>query len=273
MSRNSHLIFCLNYRLKGLAKASLIYLAIFMLVDLVVPILLFLAFRRGAFGDNTFSYGISGIDRIVESMVSYPFLISTMIFLFVGAVASFSENFNFLLTLNCTRRNQYISDMILMLVTGASAMVCSVVIHGFEFLVEALVNRVSLSQMWDHYSYYYIHHGEPNAAGLVTAQLLNDLLLAMSVFLCAYALGYAAGVLSYRFGRGFTIPFWICFGASFVFIPILVTSVKWIGLLARWYVGAGQPPQSPAFAVHILLTALVLAAIGGLSIRKLQQNN
>jgi hypothetical protein len=259
MIRKNRMKLCLNYRLQGIVKPSLIFLAIFLFVDLVIPAVLFILFDRQVFGSGgqiTMNYG--------GMPVSYSFLLSSMIFLFVGAIASFRENFHFLLTLNNTRRNQYLSELLLMAIASLLYLICAMVVRFLENILEAFVNRESIAaQFQAFFASAGQHLGESAAA----------LLLTLAIFLCAYALGLAAGALSYRFGRYFLIPFWVCFGASFVFVPIFITSYTWALNLAMWFIGHGRPMPSLSFAVHLLFTAVVLSAVGGLIIRKLPQNS
>lgn len=66
MLQNNRLNRCFHYHLRGLSRASLIYLLIFMAVDIVLPAILYIlvheqiiggsvdmAFNRGQFGSTT----------------------------------------------------------------------------------------------------------------------------------------------------------------------------------------------------------------------------
>jgi hypothetical protein len=251
---------CLKYRLRGMVKPSLVFLGIFLFVDLILPLILFIVFEYLVFapgGQIDINYG--GL------AVSYPFLLSGAIFLFVGAIASFRENFNFLLTLNNTRRNQYGSELVFMVISGGCFFIVSFVVHLLEMMLELF------------------SEGKPVGDGMAAylASLTGDhlgktaiaLLLTLAAFIFAYALGLAAGVLSYRFGRYFLIPFWVCFGTSFAVVPILITSYRWFSKLAQWFIGYGRPLPDLTLAFHLLATALLLAAIGALFIRKMPQNS
>jgi hypothetical protein len=259
MKNENRLKLCLNYRLRGMSRASLIFLAIFVMVDLVLPGVFFALLGRRIFGPDgqpQINYG--------TMPVSYSFLLSAMIFLFVSAVGSFSEDFNFLLTLNNTRRSQFVSSLLVMLISGAWFFIASLLIHWLEGLVSVLINQGSLSEM------VRALISEYNAANL--AGSLANLLLTLVIFLGVYAFGLAAGILIYRFGRYFTVPFWICFGTSFFIIPLLIATSEPVRNAAAWFVGAGKPLPSLSLASHLGLTGLVLLIIGAMSIRKLQQN-
>jgi hypothetical protein len=260
MKNENRLRLCLKYRLRGMSRASLIYLAIFVFIDLALPVILFWLASRRIFGPDTrpaFDYG--------SVPVSYAFLLGTMIFLFVGAVASFQEDFNFLLALNNTRLNQYASWLVLAALSSGSFFICAVIIHWLENLVATLINRSSLALTLKALTGEY-------SAGQI-AESLSILALALAVFLSASLAGLAAGVLSYRFGRYFSIPFWICFGTSFFIVPILIATNENVRRLAAWFIGTGRPLPSLALASHLGLVVLGLLVLSALFIRKLPQNN
>ena len=108
---NNRFASCFRYNFRGLTRASLIYMAIFAAVDLVLPAVVYLFLGESIrSGNSKFNYGINA-----GMPGSLPFLLSTMIFLFVGAYASFRETFNHLLAMNNTRLNQFWATLVTMI--------------------------------------------------------------------------------------------------------------------------------------------------------------
>jgi hypothetical protein len=262
MKKDNRLTLCYKYHLRGLSRASLIYLLVFVLVDLVLPLVLFGLFGRRVFGgDSTVSYA----SNFEHSPISYAFLLSSLIFLFVGFVASFREDFDFLLAMNSTRRNQFGSSLATLATASLAFFGVSLVISPLELIVESIVNRSSIASLFQDYASWFAADRLP--------LFLANLLLALVVFLGACSLGLTAGILSYRFGRLFVLPFWILFGTSFVFMPILIATNKTVQDLAAWFIGAGQSLPSLQLAWHLAVLAGMLLVLGGLAIRKLPQSS
>lgn len=239
---------CVRYNLNGLVRPTLIYLGIFVLIDLVLPVVVYLIFGESIrSGQSTFSYGIdAGMPG------SLPFLLATMIFLFVGAYASFRETFNHLLLLNNTRLNQFWAMLVSMIAASAVLVVADVVIGWAETLIQAMIDQRSVS-------------------GVDFGGSLTGLLTCLAVFLAAFAFGEVAGILSYRFGNLFTVPFWICFGASFMVVPILVGTTTWFNKLFFWFIGYQQDNQALVLALHLLGLVVIFKALSFVTIRKLNQ--
>jgi hypothetical protein len=261
MKKDSRLTLCYKYHLRGLTRASLIYLLVFVLVDLVLPLVLFGIFGRRIFGsDSSVVYTVN----YPAAPISSAFLLASMIFLFVGFVASFREDFDFLLAMNNTRRNQFGSSLATLATASLAFFGISLAISPLELLVESVINHVSAASFFLAYGAWF--------AGDQLPLLLGNLLLALVVFLAACSLGLTAGILSYRFGRLFVLPFWILFGSSFVFIPILITTNETVRDLAAWFIGAGQALPSFQLSWHLAVLAGLLLAVGGWVIRKLPQS-
>jgi hypothetical protein len=258
MKKDNRLTFCLNYHLHSFTRASLIYLLVFVLVDLVLPLVLFAFFGRRVFGTDS-----SDTSIFDASPVSYAFLLSAMIFLFVGFVASFREEFNFLLAMNNTRKNQFLSSLLSLLIAGVTFFVTSLLIRPLEILVEAIINRTSAASLFRDWLAQFSE----------MPVILTSLTLALVVCLSACAFGLTAGILSYRFGRRFIIPFWICFGSSFIFVPILLATNEIMLKAALWFSGVDTTFPALSLAWHLVVIDLALLAIGGLAIRKLPQSN
>jgi hypothetical protein len=260
MNKNTRLARCIRYRLRGLTRASLIYLAIFLLVDLVLPTLVYLVFREQIIsGGSTFQYGIAGF-----LPGSLPFLLSTMIFLFVGAYASFREDFNHLLAMNNTRMNQYWSTLISFLTASVIFVVIGNIVGWLEIVMQAWIKQENpIARL----SKFFAGFGGENVAAS-----LSGLLLCLVIFLAAGSFGEIAGILSYRFSNIFVIPFWICFGTSFIVVPILAGTTTWFKNLLIWFFGYGQANSILISALHLLVLTVIFKVLSLLFIRKLPQS-
>ncbi|HBP37483.1 MAG TPA: hypothetical protein DD640_01850 [Clostridiales bacterium] len=260
MPNKTRLRLCCQYRLHSLKRAAVIYLAIFAAVDLLVPAVLYLLFRiKTGYGDGTSTFGL---DQNFPG--SFSFWISTAIFLFAGACASFREEFNYLLLLNNTRRNQFWSNLPLMVLTAGFFLTVNLVVKILELMNEALINQRSAAILLDLYFDQF--------TGARLPAVLANLLLYFATFLLAYAFGQAAGILAYRFGRLFVVPFWICFGFSFIVIPILYAGNQLFQKFVIWFFALEHLVPSFNLSIHILVLAALLIALTGLVYRRLPQS-
>ena len=260
MSENNRLKLCFRYRLRGLVRASLVFLAIFITVDLVLPALFYVFIGRPLNADgSTFQ-----VSFVKGHQASTTFWFSTVIFIFVGACAAFREDFNHLLAMNNTRRNQFLSALPLMLLSSGTFLLIGLAVRLLEHFTEALVNQKDVLLVLSAYFQEFSGASLPTAAA--------NLLLYFGSFLLAYAFGQTAGILSYRFGRIFLIPFWICFGSAFAFVPILYAGNRLFRQFLDWFQGLGRPLPALNLGVHILLLAALLIGLTGLAYRRLPQN-
>ncbi len=258
MLHNNRLNRCIQYHLRGLSRASLIYLLVFLAVDIILPAILYILVRQRVINgtiDMTFSRGQFG---------STTFWLSSMIFLFVGCCASFREDFNHLLAMNNTRRNQFLAIIAMILGAGAVYTVLGLVFRILETGLEALVNGRDLGlDLLDYFRNY--------AAGRLTLTS-SEALLHLAGYLAVAAFGTLAGILFYRYGKYVMVPFWICFGCSFVIIPIFATNDSWFSRFIIWFFGLNQSLPEVTAGLHLLALTALLLLLSGLFIRKVPQN-
>ena len=250
---------CLNYRLRGWTRAALVYLVIFLAADLALPSLLYLIFGRSSGGGTVFYQPYGG-----DFPGSVIFGFSTVIFLFVGGSASFREDFNFLLALNNTRRNQFLSTLPLTALAGVAGLAVSIPVRILEVCVASWINQESIRSGIQAYFQEYAASGP--------AKVLASLLLFIASFSLAYAFGQAVGSLGYRFGRAFLIPFWICFGCSFILVPIIDDVNPAVRRFFEWFLGQGRALPQLNLSLHLLAFTVLLLALSGAVYRRLPQN-
>lgn len=250
---------CFQYHLRGMSRAAAIYLAIFLLADIVLPAVIFLFI-----GQRIISNGSTFQISFGSQSGSFAFLFSTMIFLFAGGCASFREDFNYLLAMNNTRRNQFLSSVLLLVTASIVFAICGIPVRFLEVAVESLVNQEAFSVNLTGFLGNYFDGSTAGGYAVMLAEYA-------AIFLSAYAFGHLAGILSYRFNRLFIIPFWICFGTSFIFVPILATGNKVFQAFIIWFLGIGTANPALSLTEHLLAIAFILLAITALFNRKLPQ--
>lgn len=248
MTSKQRLMRCYSYHFSTAIKPLLVFLAVFAAVDFGLP--LFASLFQSS-GSNFRIY--NGFTMLI----SPPFLVAGTIFLFVGGYASFREDFNFMIALNNTRRNQYWSNIFHALTLSCLFLVVSVIIGLFErFLAMVLTDQ----PFW-----------KPGAIWSLPA-IMSELIFPFGLFLAAYAFGQMGGLLSYRLGAAFTVTFWILFGTSYVIVPILSGSIPIIGQLLAWFAGVGTDWPLLHSGWHFAVLGLIFYAISGVAMHKLPQN-
>jgi len=260
MSQNNRLTRCFQYHLRGLCRASVLYILIFLAVDIILPALLYIILQRQSPNDSFIHSVNSG------QFGSTAFWLSTLIFLFVGFIASFREDFNHLLAMNNTRRNQYLSLLPLMLASGLAFSLFGLVFRILEICLESLLNNTLLSaDLHDYLQNFTTGSGRLPATAA-------ELLLYFTGFMTVAAFGTLAGILFYRYGKYVMVPFWICFGCSFVIVPIIATGNTWFNRFITWFLGLDKVmPEVPA-SLHLLGLAGIFIVLGGLFVRRMPQN-
>lgn len=259
MLHNMRINRCIRYHLRGLSRASLIYTLVFLAVDILLPTLLYFFIGQRVINGSNFVISVGG-----GQVSSTTFWFSSLIFLFVSFCASFREDFNHLLAMNNTRRSQFLSTLPVMVISSLVFVVGSMVIRILENFMEALINGTGFSLLLGDYM--------DNFAVSQLAVTGSELLLLLAAFLVVCNFGQLAGIMMYRFGRVFTIPFWICFGGAFVFVPILASGNQLFIRFLNWFIGVDQPFPAVTLGIHFLALAVILMGLSGLFIRKMPLN-
>lgn len=257
MSANHRLVRCTRYLLSSIFKPSLIFFGIYVVAAYVLPTLI----QAAVDADDTFT--VFNPNIIHSSVV---FLISGAIFLFVGGYAGFREDYNFLLAMSNTWRNQY----------GAALLRATVIACGFtivSFLVgwfERMFNQtIYLRQTVDE----GVLSTYANPLGrLQTFTLTDEILFVFAAFLTVYLFGQMAAVLSYRWGAQFTVTFWILFGTSSVLLQILAATSERFRRFTLWFVGEGGRDPLLSAGSHLLVVSVLLVVLTGLGMRRLPQS-
>ncbi|MDD4019482.1 MAG: hypothetical protein PHV28_16250 [Kiritimatiellae bacterium] len=261
MTANHRLLRCTRYLLASVIKPCLVFLGIYLLAAFGLPLLLQLTASGGI------TYTIFGPDNMVSSVV---FLFAGAIFLFVGGYAGFREDYNFLLAMSNTWRNQYGAALLRTAVVAAGFTAVSFLMGWFERLFNQMVNQMAnLSRITDPgvvSTFVY------TLGGRQPYSLAGEILLVFAAFLTVFLFGQTAAVYSYRWGVRFTVTFWILFGTSYIFLPILASISEGFRRFVMWFLSEGEGDTLLNIGWHLLVIAAMLIGLTGLGMRRLSQN-
>lgn len=184
---------CINFQIKNMIKGSVIFLAIYFLVSLALYLLF-------AFSINNNSGG----------SINSGFYIGAAIFIFVFVIASYKEMFNYLLMFGNIRKNILLSSII-------TAAVMSVSFSAISSIFLQVEGAISKSMGNDRF-------GNINLINLIyeDSGIFSEFLWLTAFFflICSFSILYST--LAYKFGSVFITVFWVCFGLSFIGLPILL---------------------------------------------------
>jgi len=183
---------CIKFQMKSMLKGSLIFMAIYIAVSVALLCIFTISSDISTGGSST-----SG------------FHIGSSIFIFVYVIAAYKEMFNYLLMFGNTRKNILLSSI----VTSAAMSVLFSAASVLAALADAAVPKI-----------LGLGSGSISILNLIyknTGLFSESIWLAGFFFLiCSFSLLY--GALAYKFGNVFITVFWVCFGLSFVGIPVLL---------------------------------------------------
>ena len=175
----------------------------------------------------------------------------------------FKEDFDFLLTLSNTRKDIYFS------LVGVT-IVFSAFFSGLIVLERVIV---------DHLNQVLGYHNISDFFHFVAPYTTDNLFLQFVFFLmcctCCCISGLLVGSLFYRFGKKFTLAFWLVFSAiPVVFLPLFMWSLHQRGHLSISITSLGEFLKNfdvLAASGVLLLLAIVFCAAAWLNIRRLPQ--
>ncbi|MDD4140716.1 MAG: hypothetical protein PHX81_10875 [Eubacteriales bacterium] len=257
MSANHRLLRCTRYLLASVFKPCLVFLGIYLLAAYGLPLLL----RVTTTGSIT--YTPFGPNSMISSIV---FLFAGAIFLFVGGYAGFREDYNFLLAMSNTWRNQYGAALLRTAAVAAGFTAVSFLMGWFERLFNQVVGLSQINDPGVISTYVYPLNGHQPYS------LAGEILLVFAAFLTVFLFGQTAAVFSYRWGARFTVAFWILFGTSYIFLPIMTGTSEGFRRFAMWFLGEGGRDTLINVGWHLLVVSALLIALTGLGMRRLPQN-
>jgi hypothetical protein len=175
----------------------------------------------------------------------------------------FKEDFDFLLTLSNTRKNIYYSFLGVMI--GFSAFFSALIV--LERLIVDHLNQI----LGYHNISDFFHFVAPYTTDNLFLQFVFFLILCISC--CLF--GLLVGSLFYRFGKKFTLAFWLVFSSiPAVIFPLFMWSLHQRGQLSVSITAAGEFLRNfnlLATSGVLLLLAIIFGAAAYLNIRRLPQ--
>jgi hypothetical protein len=235
---------CINLQLKSIIKSSVIFMAIYFAVSIVLFSMTMISFQYNSNG--SFTTG---------------FYIGAGIFIFVYVIASYKEMFNYLLMFGNTRKNILLSFVI----TSAALSVSFSIISTLVTLAEKAVSMI-------------FGFSRPNSINLLNLIYKNSgfasetLWLAAFFFLiCSFSLLY--GALAYKLGNVFITIFWVCFGLAFIGLPALLdtSSFKVIGEAFTFFFRFGSEHGILLAPINFIAASAILCITSFLASRRQPQ--
>ncbi|MDD2503239.1 MAG: hypothetical protein PHG58_05200 [Clostridia bacterium] len=242
---------CITFQIKAMAMSSAIFLVIYIAATLVLASLLLVA-----------SESTSGGSTISLSSVSSGFYIGAGIFIFVYVIAAYKETFNYLLMFGNTRKNILLSTVVTSAVMSLAFSAISLII----FQVEGAISKLS-----DFSSYSSV-----NLINLIykDSGIFSEFLWLTAFFflICSFSLLYST--LAYKFGSIFISLFWVCFGLSFIGLPILwdMNSFKVLDEALTSFFRIGSEHGILLAPVNFVAASAIFSAVAYLASRRQPQS-
>lgn len=175
----------------------------------------------------------------------------------------FKEDFDFFLTLSNTREQFFHS---LLGTSVGFSVIFSAIIVLEKVVVDSLNIKFGFQNISDP-----LHFFAPYATNNLFVRFVFFLVLSVCCSVCALLLGS----LFYRFGRKFTLAFWLFFSSiPIIFLPIVLWSINQRGNLSAFIAATGRFFTSfdvMAASGYLLMLAIVFGFAAFLNIRRLPQ--
>jgi hypothetical protein len=175
----------------------------------------------------------------------------------------FKEDFDFLLTLSNTRNDIFKS------IIGVA------VIFSALFSVLIILERLIVDFLNNLFGYYNITDPFFFFSPYSTDNLFIQFAFFFILCVCSSMLGLLIGSLIYRFGKKFTIAFWLTFSIiPIVFIPLLLWTFYERSDLSRSVTGIGEFLKNfdlLTSSIYLFILAIIFCLSAYLNIRRLPQ--
>ena len=175
----------------------------------------------------------------------------------------FREDFDFMLALSNTRKEIYISLVTVSLVLSAF----------FSFLI--VLERLIVDGLNNALGFHYITDLFHFTAPYTTSNYFLQFIFFLMLCACCCIGGWLVGSLFYRFGKKFTLAFWLVFSAvPVLLLPLFMWSLHQRGELSGSISAVGEFIRNfdvLAASGFFLLLAMIFGGCAWLNIRKLPQ--
>ena len=208
-------------------------------------------------------YSLIKLSLINQSAGSLVYRLWFLVIFQFAVTMRFKEDFDFLLTLSNTRND--IFQSLLGVAFGFSAFFSGLIV--LERLIVDHLNNV--------FEYYNIidpfHFFSPYGSDNIFMQFIFFLVLCI----CGSMFGLLMGSLFYRFGKKFTLAFWLIFSSiPMVFFPLLLWPIYQDGHLSRSITAMGEFLSNfdvLASSGYLFILTIIFSIAAYLNIRKLPQ--
>lgn len=188
---------------------------------------------------------------------------SCVIFLFAVFIR-FKEDFDFLLTLSTTRREIFLSNVITAFEFGT---IFSVLVVVERVIVDYLNQIMGFQNTVDPFHFF--------SAYAVSNLFVQFLYFVMLCFVCSMT-GILLGSLFYRFGKKFTLVFWLLFSAlPTIVLPMYLWAMHQRNQLAESMSTVGSYLNTfnvLSASGTLFLLSMLIAGAAWINIRRLQQS-
>lgn len=223
---------CINFQLKSMIKSTLYFMIVYFLVSAA---LFSLSISDGA--NSSFHSG---------------FYIGSAIYVFIYVIASYKENYNYLLMFSNSRKNIFLSSVVTIAAMSVFLSFVSVISIKLDGLVSKLLNNTIPDGDLHILSILY---KDPNIASVFLW------LTTFFIAICSFSLLYSA--LAYKFGKVFITLFWILFGTFWFVTPIGLISNGletkfFMAIVSYFYIDI--PVGILLAPINFMITAVILGA-------------
>lgn len=223
---------CIGFQIKSIAISTSIFICVYILV--CAAILSFLNFSiNGGFNSG--------------------FYIGCAMFVFIYIIAGYRENYNYLLIFSNTRKNIFFSFAVTFAAMSIFLAAASVLSIQMDIGLAGVFGLGGANS--DHSNLIGLMYNGSNMAEKFLW------LAAFFILICAFSMFYSS--LAYKLGKIFITLFWICFGVSWIALPIAsgIDGTSGFFNVLKAYFRIGVPHGILLAPVNFIVTAVILGAV------------
>ncbi|HEX2947585.1 MAG TPA: hypothetical protein VHT96_16730 [Clostridia bacterium] len=222
---------CLIYQIKTKIMGTLIFLGYYFAISLALLALMSIS---GGNYNSTFSF-VAGI------------------FIFVYVIVDYRSKTNYLLMYGNTRKNIF-----------AAAVLSNIAISIFLTAISAVASIIEGAL--PKFTRHYLENGGVFKGIYPESNFATEMLYILGLLILISSVSTIYGALAYKFGKAFSVPFWVVFGLSFMSLSLPGT----IGLVKAFFC-YGMPNGILLAPINFMVTALILYAASYAAARRQPQ--
>ena len=208
-------------------------------------------------------YGLIKTSLINNSSGSLVYRIWGLVFFQFVITMKFKEDFDFFITLSNTRNDIFQS------LIGVAI--------GFSVFFSGLIvlERLIVDHLNNIFGYYTIEDPFHFFSPYITDNLYLQFVFFLVLCVCCSIFGLLAGSLFYRFGKNFTVAFWLLFSSvPMIIVPILLWPLYQRSQLSGFITDMGEFLRNfdvPAGSGYLFILTIAFTIASYLNIRRLPQ--